>query len=52
MKDTIKRIDWVFESFLVRDLQKLFDGTVLRLLLTVDAKIDNLLSASEVMKCR
>lgn len=46
------RITKVLDSFFVKDMQKVLDGTVLRLRLTVDAKIDNLLHAAEVMKCR
>jgi hypothetical protein len=52
MKGTIRRIDWVLDSYFLKDMQKALDGTILRLRLTVDAKIDSLLSAYEVMRCR
>jgi hypothetical protein len=37
------RINWVLESFLLKDWQKVLDGTILTIRLTPLAKIENYL---------
>jgi hypothetical protein len=43
------KIDRVLESFFVKDLIKITENTILRVKLSIDAKIDNILEAE---KCR
>jgi hypothetical protein len=43
------KIDRILESFFVKDLIKITENTILRIRLTPEAKIDNIL---EAVKCR
>jgi len=43
MKDIVRRIDKVLDSFFLKDMQKVFDGTILTIKLTPLAKIESYL---------